>query len=66
MVQHVAEERMLLLSHGEACRLLACLDTTDRIAGDVAELGVAYGASAKLLSMCLTVGKTSAPVRHLP
>jgi predicted O-methyltransferase YrrM len=57
MVQRVAEERTLLLSPGEACQLLACLETTDRIAGDVAELGVANGASAKLLSMRLPAGK---------
>lgn len=57
MVRHVAEERTLLLSHGEACQLLACLEATDRIAGDVAELGVAYGASAKLLSLRLPAGK---------
>jgi predicted O-methyltransferase YrrM len=57
MVRHVAAERTLLLSHGEACQLLACLETSDRIAGDVAELGVAYGASAKLLSMRLPAGK---------
>jgi|HubBroStandDraft_4_1064222.scaffolds.fasta_scaffold09152_3 O-methyltransferase len=57
MVRRVAEERTLLLSHGEACQLLACLETTDRIAGDVAELGVAYGASAKLLALRLPTGK---------
>jgi O-methyltransferase len=57
MVRHVADERTLLLSPGEACQLLACLEATDRIAGDVAELGVAYGASAKLLSMRLPAGK---------
>jgi O-methyltransferase len=56
-VLRVAEERTLLLSHGEACQLLACLESTDRIHGDVAELGVAYGASAKLLSMHLCAGK---------
>src|ERR1700722_19957639 len=57
MVRRVAEERTLLISHGEACQLLACLATTDPIAGDVAELGVAYGASAKLLSMRLPAAK---------
>jgi O-methyltransferase len=57
MVRHAAEERTLLLSPGEACQLLACLESTDRIAGDVAELGVAYGASAKLLLTCLPAGK---------
>jgi predicted O-methyltransferase YrrM len=56
-VRRVEEERTLLLSHGEACQLLACLETTARIAGDVAELGVAYGASAKLLSMHLPPDK---------
>jgi O-methyltransferase len=56
-VRRVAEERTLLLSHGEACQLLACLETTDRTPGDIAELGVAYGASAKLLSMRLPARK---------
>lgn len=57
MVRRVAEERTLLLSHGEACQLLACLDATSCIPGDVAELGVAYGASAKLLSTILPPDK---------
>jgi len=57
IARHVAQERTLLLSPGEACQLLSCLEATDRIAGDVAELGVAYGASAKLLSMRLPAGK---------
>jgi hypothetical protein len=57
MVRHVAEERTLLLSPGEASQLLACLETSSRVAGDVAELGVAFGASAKLLSMRLPAGK---------
>lgn len=56
-VQRVANERTLLLSPGEACQLLACLESTGRIPGDVAELGVAYGASAKLLSMRLPTEK---------
>ena len=60
MVRRVAQERTLLLSPGEACQLLACLKATDRVGGDVAELGVAYGASAKLLSMCLPPGKSLA------
>lgn len=57
IVERVAKERTLLLSPGEACQLLACLEATDRIAGDIAELGVAYGASAKLLSMRMPAGK---------
>jgi O-methyltransferase len=58
MVRRVAEERTLLLSHGEACQLLTCVDAARRIAGDFAELGVAYGASAKLLSMSLPPEKS--------
>jgi O-methyltransferase len=57
LVRHIAKERTLLLGPGEACQLLACFEATRRIAGDVAELGVGYGASAKLLSMRLPVGK---------
>jgi O-methyltransferase len=60
LVRRVAEERTLLLSPGEACQLLACLKATDRISGDVAELGVAYGASAKLLAVSLPPGKSLA------
>lgn len=56
-VRRVAEERTLLLSHGEACQLLTCLEAVSRIAGDFAELGVAYGASAKLLSLNLPAEK---------
>src|SRR5260370_4441589 len=57
MVRRVAEERTLLLSPGEACQLVACVEAPDRVVGDVAELGVAYGASANLLSPCLPPGK---------
>src|ERR1039457_379331 len=57
MVRQVAEERPLLLSPGDACTLLACLGASNRAARDVAELGVAHGASAKLLSMRLPAGK---------
>ncbi len=56
-VRRVAEERTLLLSHGEACQLMSCIDSTRLIAGDIAEVGVAYGASAKLLSLQLPEGK---------
>jgi O-methyltransferase len=57
MVRRVKQERSLLLSAGEACQLLACLKATDGVEGDVAELGVAYGASAKLLAMQMPPGK---------
>jgi len=57
LVRRIAGERTLLLSPGEACQLLACLDAAAAVAGDVAELGVAYGASAKLLATRLPPGK---------
>ena len=57
LVRRIAAERTLLLSPGEACQLLACLDAAAAMGGDVAELGVAYGASAKLLSLRLPPGK---------
>ena len=58
-IARVAAERTLLLTPGEACQLLTCLESTARIPGDVAELGVAFGASAKLLAMRM------APEKHL-
>jgi len=57
IAESVAKERTLLLSPGEACQLLACLEATSQVPGDVAELGVAYGASAKLLRMRLPADK---------
>ncbi len=50
-VSRVATERRLLLSHGEACQILSALQSTAHLAGDIAELGVASGASAKLIAM---------------
>jgi O-methyltransferase len=49
-VTSVKRERTLLLSHGEACQLISALTATEKIPGDVAEVGVAYGASAKLIA----------------
>jgi O-methyltransferase len=49
-VSRVASERVLLLSHGEACQILSALRATEHLGGDIAELGVAYGASAKLIA----------------
>src|ERR1041385_894280 len=48
-VSRVKAERELLLSHGEACQIISAVQATRAIPGDMAELGVAYGASAKLI-----------------
>jgi hypothetical protein len=48
-VSRVKAERELLLSHGEACQIISAVQATRAIPGDLAELGVAYGASAKLI-----------------
>jgi hypothetical protein len=46
----VSETRPLLLDPAEACQLISALRATERIDGDVAEVGVAYGASARLMA----------------
>ena len=48
-VARIKKERPLLLKYSEACQLISALTATDKIPGDIAEVGVAYGASAKLL-----------------
>ena len=48
-VDQVKAERMLLLDHGEACQIISAVEATARIPGDMAELGVASGASARLI-----------------
>jgi O-methyltransferase len=49
-VTAIKQERSFLLTHGEACQLISAVTATEKLAGDMAELGVAYGASAKLIS----------------
>ena len=49
-VTAIKRERTLLLNHGEACQLISAVTSTEKLGGDMAELGVAYGASAKLIS----------------
>ncbi len=48
-VARVKSENELLLNHCEACQLISAVVATKRVPGDIAELGVAYGASAKLI-----------------
>lgn len=49
-VTAITRERRLLLNHCEACQILSVLEATEKIPGDLAELGVAFGASAKLIA----------------
>ncbi len=49
-VLRVGSERVLLLSPGEACQIMSAIEATAQLQGDIAELGVAYGASAKLIA----------------
>ncbi len=46
----VKADRNLLLSHGEACQLISAVKATQKVRGDMAEVGVAYGASARLIA----------------
>lgn len=49
-VSTIKRERCLLLNHCEACQLISAITATRKLGGDIAELGVGYGASAKLIS----------------
>ena len=49
-VTAIKQERAFLLSHCEACQVISAVTSTERLGGEMAELGVAYGASAKMIS----------------
>ena len=49
-VTRVKAENELLLNHCEACQLISAVVATNKVPGEIAELGVAYGASAKLIA----------------
>src|SRR3954452_25293002 len=49
-VSAIKQERTILLNHCEACQLISAVTATEKLGGDMAELGVASGASAKLIS----------------
>lgn len=49
-VTAIKRERSLLLNHCEACQLISAVTATEKLGGDMAEVGVAYGASAKLIT----------------
>jgi O-methyltransferase len=46
----ISTERTLLLNHCEACQLISALKASEKVTGEIAEVGVAYGASAKVLA----------------
>lgn len=48
-ILRVKSNRILLLDPGEACQLLSAIRATEHIPGEMAELGVAFGASARLM-----------------
>ena len=49
-VSAIKQERSFLLNHCEACQLISAVTATEKLGGDMAEVGVAFGASAKLIS----------------
>ena len=49
-VSAIKQERTFLLNHCEACQLISAVTATEKLGGEMAELGVASGASAKLIS----------------
>ena len=49
-IQAIRNERKMLISHGEMAQIASAVKATARIPGDMAEFGVAYGGSAKLIA----------------
>ncbi len=49
-IQAIRNERKMLISHGEMAQIVSAVKATARIPGDMAEFGVAYGGSAKLIA----------------
>jgi len=45
----VGRQRRLLLNHAEACQLINAVEATANVPGDLAEVGVFDGASARLV-----------------
>lgn len=48
-ITQIKKERPFLLRHVEGCHIISALVATAKVPGDLAEVGVAYGASAKLI-----------------
>lgn len=56
-VSRIAEERTLLLNHAEACQIISAVRAVAHVPGDMAELGVFAGASARLIADHMQPGK---------
>ena len=52
LLLEIRAERDMLLMPNEACQIMSAIDAVKRIPGDMAELGVARGASAKMMTRC--------------
>jgi predicted O-methyltransferase YrrM len=50
LLLQIRSKRDMLLLPGEACQLLSVIDAVKNVPGDMAELGVASGASAKMIA----------------
>jgi O-methyltransferase len=52
LLLEIRSERDMLLLPSEACQIMSAIDAVKEIPGDIAELGVARGASAKMMTSC--------------
>ena len=52
LLLEIRSERDMLLLPSEACQIMSAIDAVKKIPGDMAELGVARGASAKMMTCC--------------
>ncbi len=50
IVRRTKAERKILLSHADICQLISAVQATREVPGDIAEFGVAYGGSAKIIA----------------
>jgi hypothetical protein len=57
-VSRIARERTLLLNHAEACQIISAVEAVKHVPGDMAELGVFAGASARLILDHMPPAKT--------
>jgi len=52
LLLEIRSQRDMLLLPSEACQIMSAIDAVKKIPGDMAELGVARGASAKMMTSC--------------
>jgi O-methyltransferase len=51
-IKKIRSERDMLLIPAEACQIICALKAVEKIPGDMAEVGVSTGGSAKMISSC--------------